>query len=236
MIYKKSTSKDLNIELFKYPTSEYRGAPFWAWNCKLEKDELVKQIEELKAMGYGGYHMHVRNGMATEYLSDEFMDLIKACVEKGKQENMLSWLYDEDRWPSGFAGGLVTKDPKYRMNYLLITTKPYNSDAQPCICYAASSGKSRSENGTLIAKFDIKLNSDGYLESYKKLGENEFPENDLWYVYLETPLPSSRFNNQTYVDTLSPEAIGEFIKVTYERYKETLGQDLGTAAPAIFTD
>ena len=70
MLYEKSHSKELDMDLFKNPTSEYRGAPFWAWNCKLEKDELLRQIEILKEMGFGGYHMHVRSGMATEYLSE----------------------------------------------------------------------------------------------------------------------------------------------------------------------
>ena len=45
---------------------------------KLDKDELVWQIEQLKAMGFGGFYMHTRSGMATKYLSDDFMKLIKA--------------------------------------------------------------------------------------------------------------------------------------------------------------
>ena len=65
--------------------------------------------------------MHCRAGMATEYLSDEFMKLIKACVKKAKKEDMLAWLYDEDRWPSGFAGGIVTKDVEYRGRHLVFT-------------------------------------------------------------------------------------------------------------------
>lgn len=52
-------------------------------------------------MGFGGFHMHVRTGMDTEYLSDEFMHLIRSCTDKAKNEKMLAWLYDEDRWPSG---------------------------------------------------------------------------------------------------------------------------------------
>ena len=31
---------------------------------------------------------------------------------------MEAWLYDEDRWPSGPAGGLVTKNPSYRFRFL----------------------------------------------------------------------------------------------------------------------
>ena len=58
MLYKKSTEV-FNEELFKNPTSEYRAAPFWAWNDKLEKDELLRQIEVFKKMGLGGFHMHL---------------------------------------------------------------------------------------------------------------------------------------------------------------------------------
>ena len=103
MFYPKSSERKLDDALFAAPTDEYRGAPFWAWNCKLEKDELLRQAEILGQMGFGGYHMHVRSGMATTYLSPEFMDLIHACVEKAKETGMRAYLYDEDRWPSGAA-------------------------------------------------------------------------------------------------------------------------------------
>jgi hypothetical protein len=61
-------------------------------------------------MGFGGFHMHSRVGLDTEYLGEEYMDIVKKCVERAKEKGMLAWLYDEDRWPSGAAGGLVTKD------------------------------------------------------------------------------------------------------------------------------
>ena len=128
MLYEKNKSAELSAELFKNPTREYRGTPFWSWNCKLEEKELLRQIEELKEMGFGGFHMHCRAGMSTEYLSDEFMKLIKACVKKAKKEDMLAWLYDEDRWPSGFAGGIVTKEKKYRGRHLVFTQEKPTAD------------------------------------------------------------------------------------------------------------
>ena len=73
----------------------------------------------------GGFHMHVRSGRNTVYLGDEFMELVSACVNKAKENKMLAWLYDEGRWPSGFAGRLVTKDEQYRIRYLLLTVNPY---------------------------------------------------------------------------------------------------------------
>ena len=110
MLYKKNNAPELSDELFKNPTSEYRGTPFWAWNNLLTKEELCRQIDVFKEMGLGGFHMHVRTGLKNQYLSEEYMELIKTCVDKAKSEDMLAWLYDEDRWPSGAAGGLVTKD------------------------------------------------------------------------------------------------------------------------------
>ena len=95
---------------FENPDSQFRGAPFWAWNCKLDKEMMTRQIEYFKEMGLGGFHMHCRTGLDTPYMSEEYLGVVKACVEKAKQEKMYAWLYDEDRWPSGAAGGLVTKD------------------------------------------------------------------------------------------------------------------------------
>ena len=129
MLYKKNGSETLPQALFENPTAEYRGTPFWAWNNTLTKEELRRQIDVFKEMGLGGFHMHVRSGMATPYLSDEFMALVKACVEKAKEKKMLAWLYDEDRWPSGTAGGRVTAEhPEYAKKQLLFTPFPYDED------------------------------------------------------------------------------------------------------------
>ena len=39
---------------------------------------------------------------------------------------MLTWLYDEDRWPSGYGGGYVTKDSRYRMRFLVFSPEEMN--------------------------------------------------------------------------------------------------------------
>ena len=41
--------------------------------------------------------------------------------QKAKEEDMLAYLYDEDRWPSGAAGGYVTEDIRFRSRFLLFT-------------------------------------------------------------------------------------------------------------------
>ena len=236
MLYPKNKSEKLSLELFKNPTSEYRCTPFWAWNCDLKKDELLKEIDFMKEMGMGGFHMHTRVGMSTTYLSDEYMNFIKTCTDKAENDNMLAWLYDEDKWPSGFAGGYVTKNPKFRKRHLLFTTVPMMENANKIEDDDASGKATRADNGVLIARYDVKLSDDGYLEAYRRLADGETAENDLWYAYLEVDTENPWFNFQAYVDTLSKEAIDEFIKVTHERYKEVVGDRFGTVVPAIFTD
>lgn len=235
MLYPKNSSRSLEKELFESPTSEYRGTPFWAWNCELYPDILKRQIDYLKEMGMGGFHMHSRTGMATPYLSDEFMSLIKCCVEKARSEDMLAWLYDEDRWPSGFAGGLVTKKQEYRARHLLFTKNAYLGKGLKDSHDDSSSSAMRMENGRLIAKYDIALDADGCLLAYRMLGESD-TGNNVWYAYLEISGNSPWFNDQSYVNTLDKKAIDEFIRITYETYKKWVGSDFGDLVPAIFTD
>ncbi len=233
MLYKKNAEKQLSPSLFKNPTSEYRGTPFWAWNSYLTKDELCRQIDVFKEMGLGGFHMHVRTGLENEYLSAEYMDLVKACVDKAKGENMLAWLYDEDRWPSGAAGGIVTKDIKYRSRSLLFTPK---LKGELHTFGDSSSEGGRTENGKLIACYDILLDDDGYLASYRRIGADDKAEGKKWYAFLEISGTSGWYNNQTYVDTLSKEAIEKFVEVTHEKYLAKVGDEFDKTVPAIFTD
>ncbi|MBR3975772.1 MAG: hypothetical protein IKJ88_07935 [Clostridia bacterium] len=233
MLYKKNIAEKLNDELFLNPTSEYRGTPFWAWNSYLTKEELCRQIDVFKEMGLGGFHMHVRTGLENEYLSEEFMGLVKTCIDKAKENEMLAWAYDEDRWPSGAAGGLVTKDEKYRGRCLLFT--PFKEkEAYMTLDSRAEGG--RSGKGKLLACYDIVLDENGCLKEYSLIDENEEAKGTKWYAFLEINTSSSWYNNQTYLDTLNKEAVERFVEVTHETYKKYCSEDFGETLPAIFTD
>ena len=106
-------------ELFQYPPAEYRAKPFWAWNGELEENELREQIHAFDQMGFGGYFCHSRIGLKTEYLGREWFEAIEACTEEGAARGMETWLYDEDRWPSGSVGGLLVRQhPEHAMKFL----------------------------------------------------------------------------------------------------------------------
>lgn len=227
-----------NINEFLNPPAKYRGAPFWAWNTKIDEECIKKQIPIFKEMGFGGYHIHVRVGMDTVYMDEEYMNFVKECERIGKENDLRTYLYDEDRWPSGFAGGQVTENPAYRMQHLLFTRKPYsgNTVMRDPNLKANFAVAVRSENGTLCACYDIVLDDQGKLISGRRIQEEDEAVGVKWYAYVETNPIHSWYNETTYVDVLNKDAIDCFIENTHEKYKDYLGDAFGKTVPSIFTD
>lgn len=108
---------------------KYRPLPFWSWNDKLEIEELKSQINWMKEQGFGGYFMHARGGLITEYLGKDWFECIKACCDEGEKLGMQSWAYDENGWPSGFVGGKLLDDEYNRDRYLTYTIGEYDAKA-----------------------------------------------------------------------------------------------------------
>lgn len=92
---------------FKKIPNKYRPIPFWSWNDKLDVLETEQQIEEMHIAGLGGFFMHARGGLQTEYMGEEWFQNIDASISKGQKYNMDAWAYDENGWPSGFGNGIV---------------------------------------------------------------------------------------------------------------------------------
>ncbi len=233
MLYKNNNKDTLDMTLFKNPSSAYRAAPFWAWNCELDEKELLWQIEQLKLMGFGGFYMHARSGMATEYLSDDFMKFIKVCTEKAKSEEMYAYLYDEDRWPSGAAGGYVTKNyPEFRQRRLVFTLNKRDCMAKD---EAIKDGKTY-----LVGMYDIVLNDCGELKEYRLIENENEAKGIVRYAYSEVYSSFNKspgwYNGGTYVDTLNKKAMEKFVEITHERYKEVVGDEFGKTVKTIFTD
>ena len=223
------------LKEFEHPSSRFRGAPFWAWNTKLDRDTILKQIDVFREMGMGGFTMHCRTGLNTPYLGEEFLDVVKACVDKAGALQMKACLYDEDRWPSGACGGAVTKDPEFRSRYLVFTpfSKEEGTGRKESESISAAKGVFTGK-GTELARYQIELR-DGRLAAYRRLAPEEEADG-AWYAYLEISEPSSWYNNETYVNTLNKRAIERFAETTHEVYAGAVGAEFGKAVPSIFTD
>ena len=226
---------------FKSPSFSYRGKPFWAWNGELRSEELIRQTKIMKEMGLGGYFMHSRVGLITEYLGEEWFDMINKVADSAEQEGMEAWLYDEDRWPSGSAGGKATIDPKYRMKSLYVYVLPPEKFQATKDTYQLFLAKMDGINlwaykeiandtvdiSTALAQFASELS----LEEAALPGE--------WKILrftIELDPCNSTYNGSTYLNTLSLEATQNFINTTHEEYVRHCGDRLGRSIKGIFTD
>lgn len=211
---------------FADPPSCYRGKPFWAWNGRLDPAELRRQIRIMHRMGLGGFFMHSRVGLDTPYLGDEWFQCIDACIDEAGKLGMEAWLYDEDRWPSGAAGGLVTSNPQYRQRSLEM--RQYHRAAE-----------FRWTSDTLAA---FTAHVDGNeIDDIRRLAKGARPARlgagqAVLAFNLVVQEPSSWYNDAAYLDTMNHRAVREFIRVTHEVYRKKCGRHFGKVVPGIFTD
>ena len=80
---------------------------FWALNGKLTEQGVRERVRDFKEKDFGGFFLHARAGLKSAYLSEEWFAAIGYAVDEAEKCGLEAWLYDEDGWPSGFAGGRV---------------------------------------------------------------------------------------------------------------------------------
>ncbi len=109
--------------------AKYQPIPFWSWNDKLDIAELRRQVRWMYDNGIGGFFMHARGGLKTPYLSEEWMQAVDACCDEAQQLGMNAWAYDENGWPSGFAGGKLLEEESNRDMYITYAQGLFDSNA-----------------------------------------------------------------------------------------------------------
>ncbi len=133
-----------------------------------------------------------------------------------------AWLYDEDRWPSGFAGGIVpARSEEYRTKAILMCMSGRLYDAKEAV---------------RIFKCDL---VNGGPENLKPVAEGEDEERGKTYLYFNlytAPIGNIGYSGYSYIDVLSPKAVKAFIESTYEAYYKRVGRWFGSSIPGIFTD
>ncbi len=208
-------------DLFENPPPEFRQAPFWFWNHRLDKELLSWQIQQMHEKGLGGFVMHARHGLITPYLSDEWMDCIRHGCTEAKRHGMIAWAYDERDWPSGPAGGTVIQDPANRMSYLRLEEELVEGPQEVEFGIKIIAAYRLSDAGKMARVREKRVRFGKGRHRLLKAVRSECPA-ILWF--------------DSYLDTLNPEACGAFIRSTYDFHEQKLG-DLRTLGLAgFFTD
>lgn len=206
---------------FRRPGSEWRGAPFWSWNDDLDPREIRRQIRQMKRAGLGGFFMHDRIGLVTPFLGEKWMECVAAAVSEARQQKMHAWLYDEDRWPSGFGGGMVVRrDPSLAGRCLELVT-----------------GSARGKQVGAQLRFAVRREN-GQVTAYRKLspGGRLRTGEELQQFRVAPFVPTHWFNGLPYAANLDPRSVRAFIEVCYEPYRKRFAGEFGKTIPGIFTD
>lgn len=201
---------------FKNPGKEFRPIPFWSWNENLEPDELKRQISEMAKAGMGGYFMHARSGLTLEYLKDEWYQCIQAGIEAGEKEGLDAWIYDEEGWPSGFAGGIVTS-----------LTSDYHAKFMTFVEYTNISEMTFSD---VLAAYLLHNNT------YKRLSLEELKKGSIVLQEGEVIGAVLLHVQRFYIDVMNKRAVDAFLKVTHDSYYERFGEQFGSVMKGFFTD
>ncbi|MCD7820162.1 MAG: hypothetical protein LUH07_14130, partial [Lachnospiraceae bacterium] len=211
------------------PGTEYRSVPFWGWNARLKPEYLRFQMDEMREQGMGGFFIHSREGLETPYLSEEWMEDVKLCTEKAKQDGMEVWLYDEDKWPSGSAGGLVSaQDPaRYAAKALTMELLPAVTEYLRQNCTSGDDACAGDRKSSGCSRFSLPQEYDA--KNWGHPGEivilrQETSGNSMWY------------NGFAPSDMLNAEAVREFLRLTHENYQEHVGTEFGKTIRGFFTD
>ena len=229
-----NSRKELYSE-FISPSAEWRGKPFWSWNGELDEHELCRQVSVLKEMGFGGHFMHSRSGLITEYLGDEWFHFINSVSDKSEADGMEAWLYDEDRWPSGSAGGKATVDPSLRMKSFRLNEYP----ADRVIDFG------KYMNVFVGYVYDDKIGLLYYQQAENnneaekiRLSHKEFSGGSWCLLAFDTYTDpdDSNYNGSGYLNTMDENATRKFIDLTHKEYEKRCGSRIGSSIKGIFTD
>ena len=206
---------------FKEPPREYTTAPFFVWNAEITKEEIDSFLISFKNAGSSQVFVHPRPGLITEYLSENWFELYQHTVEKGKELGMDIWIYDENSYPSGFAGGHVPDEmpESFNQGQGLIMTKV---ETLPDSCekfYLCL----KEENG-IFTDITSSLSSEKAKKGSYLLFSKTYNGKSDWY------------GGFSYVDLLLPGVTQKFIDITMTGYEKYLGTEFGKTVPGTFTD
>jgi len=203
---------------------EYRSLPFWAWNDALSNDEILFQMEQMHKQGMGGFFIHSREGLETSYLSASWMEYVSYTLKQAQRLGLEAWIYDEDKWPSGSAGGMVAK-----------AGDAYTAKVVSLQYLQGDEGQALDRlllDNRVLAVYSYNPETQQFSRVHEK------PEHwtDLIAARCEMSGPSAWYNGYAPTDMMNPQAVAYFLEHTHQAYERALGSSGIEHVAGFFTD
>ncbi len=208
-------------KLFANPPREYTSAPLWVWNDLLTEKQIRDTLRDLAGENVRQVFVHPRPGLMTPYLGEDWFRLWKVALDEAERLDMNVWIYDENSYPSGFAGGWVPElMPESRgMGLVLKETKTVPKwDANTVRVFRLLDASGVSDVSDAVRRGDEMPVGRYLLATIQRAG------NSPWHA------------DRCYVNLLTPGVTEKFLEVTLGAYERELGQHFGKRVPGVFTD
>jgi hypothetical protein len=205
---------------FADPPREYSSAPLWVWNDLLTEEQVVDTLRSLATQKVKQAFVHPRPGLMTPYLSADWFRLWNAALKEAERLDMNLWIYDENSYPSGFAGGFVpeamTESQGRGLGMREIKEAP------------------KWQEDTLAV---FRLTDKSYEDVTSRVRDAQaLPEDRYLEVSVMRAKPGPWYGGKWYVDLLYPGVTQKFLSITLDAYKREIGNQFGKRVPGSFTD
>ena len=211
---------------FCSPDPAYSPIYTWMWNCRITKEETDRRLQEMQRSGITRFYIlpmpksfrptSFPTPLEPEYLTKEYFESYRYAIERAKALGMQAWLYDEGGWPSGGAcGQMMLDDPSLVQERIVAEEKPLKKGE----VYKTSEGVEIAFLGEREIDSGETLSEDGVIVEYKRV-KTSFPH----------------VASADYPDVTKAGATELFLKLTHEKYRDTLGDLPKAGVTALFTD
>lgn len=218
-----------DLKTFSNPPAALRPMPLWTWNGRMTKERITETVEQFAAQGLGGSFIHPRPGLRNEYLSDEWFELWGWALEESKRLGLQCNIYDEDTYPSGYAGGHVAdRLPDAVATYLVAHT---DADGQTHVKQRTASASPWTAWHPPVDMLDPRVASafiETTHEAYAKHFSGEFGK-DICYAFADEPTWMMR-DNQCRQERGLPVS-----ELLLEEFRKEHGYDLLSRIADLFT-
>ena len=240
---------------------------FWCLNDECAPKDMDRHIAAYAKAGKGvaAVCLHPRDGLLVPYGGDEWFEIMRRTCRELAKRGVPIWLYDEDPYPSGAAGGrIVVENPhfaaraieRYQPERELLPGQPFTfptGNLLWCGLIDDRSGNTidlTARVGMVRRKWEMldPWDSRFYypdtprypcpraIAEHTEFGVRPPPHPKGMRLAAFVARPIPAGRWEWYHDTLNPEVTRRFIELTHERYRQAVGEMFGREIRAIFTD
>ena len=212
---------------WKNPPSEYGPEPYFGLNGAVTIESLAHDLDTAKSIGFRAVTVQAGNGMATPYLTPEYFAFFKQFAEEAKKRDMRIWIVDDLGYPSGFAGGLISKQtPELRMQALSLS---------PGIPVKAGATLNQSVSPSAVSAVAVRTTGDDHTSIALTDGKISWtaPAGGDWtvyvveHVYRTSPVKGGGGPGSSLEDYMDPAATAAYIGFTHQGYYNVMPELFG---------